>query len=104
MADKTDAVKLLKEGGSLRISPVGDSMLPLLRSQIDEVVIAPTTWEEVKKNDIVLFRGNKNLLTLHRVCRIDKDCFYAVGDGQTKIEGPVDKSLLYGKVNLIIKN
>ena len=44
------------------------------------------------------------ILVLHRICRIDKNGFYMVGDNQSEIEGPLEKECIHGKLIAVERN
>lgn len=66
-------------GRRVRFAVKGYSMMPLLRSEIDEVVLEPCSSESIKVGDILLFRYMGNHI-LHRVIDIKEYCpEYAAG-------------------------
>ena len=68
----------------------GTSMMPLLREDIDTVVLKKAS-ETLKKNDVALFRRNSGKLVMHRVVRVRKDSYDFCGDNQVHIEKRVPK-------------
>ncbi|MBR6517343.1 MAG: S24/S26 family peptidase [Bacilli bacterium] len=71
-------------------TPIGTSMMPLLRERIDTVkLIAPNN---IKKHDVVLYMRNDKTLVLHRIIRINKDEFTMCGDNQCILEKHVKRS------------
>lgn len=71
-------------------TPIGTSMMPLLRERIDTVkLIAPNN---IRKHDVVLYMRNDKTLVLHRVIRIHKDEFTMCGDNQCILEKHVKRS------------
>lgn len=100
---KTDIVKLLQEGQTIQIHPEGNSMMPFIYPERDEVVISPVT-EELRKYDIVLYRSKETgYLTLHRIISFMNDIVYVCGDNQTRLE-PIDRYQIVGIVIEIIRN
>lgn len=100
---KTDIVKLLKEGQTIQIHPQGNSMMPFIYPDRDEVVISPDT-NDLRKYDIVLYRSKETgYLTLHRIIRIENNTIYVCGDNQTRLE-PIGKEQIIGIVIEIIRN
>lgn len=100
---KIDVVETLKRGESVRIHPLGNSMLPFIYPGRDEVVISPVN-KELRKYDIILFRSRESgVLTLHRIVDNDEKTYYACGDNQYRLE-PVDKTQVLGVVTEIIRN
>ena len=65
-------------------TPIGTSMMPLLRERVDTVkLVAPNN---IKKHDVVLYMRNDKTLVLHRIIRINKDEFTMCGDNQFMLE------------------
>ena len=74
------AVKdLVDEGKSVTIRPKGESMLPFIRSDRDNVTLERVT-RPLEVGDIVLFRY-KGKYVLHRIYSIDGDGLTIMGDG-----------------------
>lgn len=78
MAPMEELMPLIRErlaaGQSIRFSPRGVSMLPMLRQGRDSVVISPVT-APLAKYDLPLYQRENGQYVLHRVV--------AVGDGYT---------------------
>lgn len=71
-------------------TPIGTSMMPLLRERIDTVkLVAPNN---IKKHDVVLYMRNDKTLVLHRIIGINKDEFTMCGDNQCILEKHVKRS------------
>ncbi|MBE6127696.1 MAG: hypothetical protein E7185_00320 [Erysipelotrichaceae bacterium] len=99
---KKDVVEILKNGKSVQIHPMGNSMMPFIYPGRDEVVISPM-YKELRKYDIILFRSKETgVLTLHRIVDIDGKMYYVCGDNQYRLE-PVDKEQVLGVVTEIIR-
>lgn len=77
---KYDIEQLLATGHPIRIKPQGYSMYPLFIPGRDEAVIEPVTPDKLHRNDVALYRRDRGILVLHRICRITKEGFYLVGD------------------------
>ena len=79
-----DLAPLIKEvcttGGSLRFSPRGTSMLPMLRQGIDSVVLSPVP-EKLKKYDLALYQRHDGKYILHRIIRVG-ETYTCMGDNQ----------------------
>jgi hypothetical protein len=94
-----DIEQLLSEGQTVRIRPQGTSMYPMFVSPEDEAVIAPIGQRKPRRGDVVLYRRDPQaggILVLHRICRQSREGFYAVGDNQSAIEGPLRMEQLRG--------
>lgn len=68
-------------GGSVRFSPKGISMLPMLRQGIDSVVISAAP-DRLKKYDLPLYRRPDGHFVLHRVVDVKNDSYVMCGDNQ----------------------
>lgn len=72
-------VKELQDNGAVRIRVKGTSMLPLLRSEKDEVLLRSPGEKTPKKGSIVLFKY-KDSFVLHRLIKISDDVLTFRGD------------------------
>lgn len=80
----TDYEQAIKKYGFYIATPIGTSMMPLLRERIDTVkLVAPNN---LKKHDVVLYMRNDKTLVLHRIIRVKDDLFTMCGDNQFMLE------------------
>ena len=70
----------LAAGKSVRFSPKGISMLPMLREGIDSVVLSPVP-ERLKKYDLPLYQRDNGKYVLHRIIRVGQT-YTCMGDNQ----------------------
>lgn len=70
----------LAEGQSVRFSPRGISMLPMLRQGIDSVVISPLP-QKLKKYDLPLYQREDGKYILHRIVGAGPT-YICMGDNQ----------------------
>lgn len=70
----------IADGRSVIFRVKGDSMLPLLRSGKEKVVLYPCRNGEPKKGDIILFRYKGRHL-LHRIVKKENHNYLLQGDG-----------------------
>lgn len=70
----------LSAGQSVRFSPRGVSMLPLLRQGIDSVVLSPVP-DQLCKYDIVFYQRDNGKYVLHRIIAVG-DTYTCMGDNQ----------------------
>lgn len=75
----------LKTGQSVKLSPRGISMLPMLREGIDSVVLSPV-FDRLKKYDIPLYRRPNGQYVLHRIVKVTGEGYTCVGDNQYRRE------------------
>ena len=74
----------LVAGQTVRFSPMGISMLPMLRQGIDSVVLSPVP-EKLKKYDLPLYQRHDGKYVLHRIIRAG-DTYTCMGDNQFQPE------------------
>lgn len=102
---KTDIEKLLSEGNTVQIHPQGYSMYPMFTPERDEAIIAPLKdASSLKRGDVVLYRRDGGILVLHRICKVNKNGFYLVGDNQTEVEGPLRPEQMRGVLVAFMRN
>ena len=86
----TDYEQAIEKYGFFIATPIGTSMLPLLRERLDTVkLVAPTN---IKKHDVVLYMRNDKTLVLHRIIRVHKNSFTMCGDNQCILEKHIKRS------------
>ncbi len=104
-----DIEKLLKEGNCIRFKPQGYSMYPVLVPGRDEVVVSPIEdLKTLKRGRVVLYRrykesGEKDILVLHRIWKINEHGIYLVGDNQKAVEGPLQLAQMLGIATTIYR-
>lgn len=70
----------LESDQQVRFSPRGSSMLPMLRQNVDSVVLSPLP-EKLKKYDLPLYRRENGKYVLHRIVDAG-DTYTCIGDNQ----------------------
>ncbi len=93
--------EILKGGTNVWITVTGMSMYPFLREDIDSVKLAMTSFDTIRKGDIVLIKRKSGEYILHRVLKKEREQFYMVGDAQKWIEGPLNPDQLIAAVTEI---
>ena len=86
----------LKAGQSVRFSPRGTSMLPMLRQGRDSVVLSPLP-ERLKKYDIPLYQRKNGQYVLHRIVKTG-EVYTCDGDNQTLLESGISREQMIGIV------
>ncbi len=71
----------LNAGHSVRFSPRGTSMLPMLRQGKDSVLLSPLP-KKLKKYDVLFYRRDNGKYVLHRIIKIEGETFTCMGDNQ----------------------
>lgn len=98
-----EAVKSrLQRGQTAVLKITGSSMTPFLVPERDSVELAGIK-KEPEKGDVVLYKRKNGAYVLHRVIKTDKDGFYFAGDGQTFVEGPIEKEQLIAVCDAFIR-
>ncbi len=101
---KADVEKLLERGLAVQIRPKGYSMYPMFNPGRDEAILKKADLDKVRRGDVALYRREDGMLVLHRVCRREGGFFYAVGDNQTEVEGPLRVEQIKGVLTAFIRN
>ena len=70
----------LDAGQSVQFYPRGVSMLPMLRQDMDSVVISPIT-RRLRRYDIVLYQRENGKYVLHRIIKVG-ETYTCIGDHQ----------------------
>lgn len=86
----------LAEGQTIRFSPRGTSMLPMLRQGIDSVILSPLP-EKLQKYDLPLYQRANGQYVLHRIIEAD-DSYTCIGDNQFVSELGVEYSQMIALV------
>lgn len=84
----------IARGETILIAGTGTSMEPLIRAERDKVLLAPLPDRPLLPGDIVLYRRANGQTVLHRICRVRKDGYDMLGDGQLWVEEHVAKEQL----------
>lgn len=93
----------LASGQSVAFSPQGESMLPMLRSGKDSVILSPAP-ERLKKYDVALYQRENGRYILHRVVKVEGDAYVMIGDHQLRFEGSVSHSQILAVVTAFYRN
>ena len=70
----------LDAGKTVKFSPRGISMLPMLRQGIDSVVLSPLP-EKLRKYDLPLYQRDNGKYVLHRIVEVG-ETYTCIGDNQ----------------------
>ena len=74
----------LATGRSVKFSPKGTSMLPMLRQGKDSVRLSPLP-DKLKKYDLPLYQRKSGAYVLHRIVKVT-DTYTCIGDNQFEFE------------------
>ena len=86
----------LKAGKNVRFSPMGVSMLPMLRQKRDSVVLSPVTGP-LEKYDLPLYRRDNGQFMLHRIIKAG-ETYTCMGDNQFVPEPGIRQDQIIGVV------
>lgn len=86
----------LAQGRTVRFSPRGVSMLPMLRQGIDTVTLSPVTGK-LEKYDIPLYQRDNGAYVLHRIVKVDES-YTCIGDNQYFYEPGIRDDQIIGLV------
>ena len=75
----------IENGGEVKFSPKGISMLPLIEEGRDSVILKKAP-DRLNKYDVVLYRRANGNFVLHRVVGVKKDSYIMCGDNQFSYE------------------
>ncbi len=93
----------IKNGGEVTFSPKGVSMLPLIRPELDSVVLKKADGS-LKKGDIAFYRRDNGKFVLHRVIGAKNGIYQMCGDNQGFVEKEVEDRLIIAVVKEVIRN
>lgn len=88
----------IKDGGEFRIYPRGTSMLPMLRQEVDSVLLREPPGQ-CKKYDIILYRRSQGQYVLHRIVKVTQDGYVLCGDHQTSMETGISREQIIAIVD-----
>lgn len=92
----------IENGRSVKFRVKGNSMLPLLRSGVDEVVVCPCRKEDLKPLDVVLFR-HAGRHVLHRIIKVEHGRYLMQGDGVWRFHEECGAEVIVGIVKKICR-
>ena len=96
--------EVLASGGEFKMYPKGISMLPLIKSEKDSVVLVREPDSALKKYDIAFYKRDNGQFVLHRVMSCENDGTYTMcGDNQTFLEPGIRADQIIGKVARLYK-
>lgn len=87
----------LNRGQTVRFSPRGTSMLPMIRQGIDQVVLSPLP-QKLERFDLPLYQRTNGQYVLHRIVEIRDDTYTCMGDNQFQKEPELHYEQMIAKV------
>lgn len=95
--ENAESAKQLREGKIGKLTGIGNSMLPYLKSRQAVICIPVTDETELKKKDIVLSKVNGHFY-LHFIHAIKNNNQFLIGNAHGHMNGWVGRNNIYGKV------
>lgn len=92
----------LEAGQSVRFSPHGTSMLPMLRQGRDRVILSPVSGP-LKKYDIPFYRRDNGQYVLHRIVKTG-DHYTCIGDHQYETEPDIRQDQIIAVVTAFTRD
>ena len=89
--------EMTEQGSEVQVRISGSSMLPFLVNQRDFIYFKKPD-RALKCGDIVAYQRANGQYVVHRVCKVRPDGIYLVGDAQTEIEGPIQRTQVFGLI------
>lgn len=85
----------IEKEGKILVSPLGISMMPILRQKHDIMLIEKIS-KPLKVKDAVLFKRENGQYVMHRIIRITKDGYDIRGDNCVNTEYSIKSSQIVG--------
>lgn len=102
--DTKEYVSILKElvegGKEVSIEIAGNSMFPFLIHNRDAICFQKID-QELKKGDMVFFERENGQYIMHRICKVNPEGYYILGDAQCWIEGPVKREQIFAIITKV---
>ena len=92
--------ELVEEGHQVNLLISGSSMSPFLIHHRDTIYFQKP-HRELKAGDMVFYRRVNGKYVMHRILKIRPEGFYMIGDGQTEVEGPLQREQIFGLVTAV---
>lgn len=92
--------EIIQSGKEVTITVTGSSMAPFLIHMRDAVRLAPIQ-RALKVGDIAFFQRKSGAYVIHRICRIEDDKYYFIGDAQITTEGPIELNQIFALTKAI---
>lgn len=93
--------EVLENGGSVRFHPRGTSMLPMLRQDIDSVVLSPIRGD-LRKYDLPLYQRDNGKYVLHRIVGAG-NTYTCAGDNQFVFESGIRRDQMIAVVTAFFR-
>lgn len=94
----------INAGHSVIIPSKGNSMLPFIRPNTDEIELSPLDDNSIQVGSIVLANTHANNYVIHRIEKIEVDTITLRGDGNLTAREYCKKSNVLAEATAIIRN
>ncbi|MBQ2974709.1 MAG: S26 family signal peptidase [Clostridia bacterium] len=95
--------EMLNSGYEVDFTVTGNSMWPFLSHARDRVIVERFQNNNLKKGDIILFKPIPGKYLLHRIIKLNSDCFQTAGDGNCFSDGSFPHCTIVARVCKIIR-
>lgn len=75
-----------RQGMTVTLGVTGNSMVPLFRHNRDSVILSPCDPTALRRGDVPLYRRLDGRFVLHRILRVEGECYTLAGDAQSELE------------------
>ena len=90
--------ELIEKNGYYIATPIGTSMMPMIRQRLGTVRLVKPT-KRLKKYDVILYQRKDKTYVLHRIIGVKKDSYVLCGDNQFIKEYNVTDEMIIGVVD-----
>lgn len=94
--------ELTEKGKEVSVVISGNSMSPFLVHGRDSIYFKKPD-RNLRKGDMVFYQRNNGQFVMHRICKVEKDEYYLVGDAQQEIEGPLKRKQIFAIVTRVCR-
>ena len=92
----------VEEGKQVRLMISGSSMSPFLIHARDCITFSKPA-RALRKGDMVFYQRDTGEYVMHRICRVEQDAYYLIGDAQTVVEGPIRREQIFALVTQALR-
>lgn len=100
--NKTTYKEIIDKQGYFIATPVGTSMLPLIRQRVDTVRLEKVQGR-LKKYDVIMYQRKDGTYVLHRIVKVKKDSYVLCGDNQGILEYGITDDMIIGVMTALYR-
>ena len=94
--------EIIEKQGYYIATPVGTSMLPLIRQRVDTVRLEKPNGR-CKKYYVIMYQRKDGTYVLHRIIKVKKDSYVLCGDNQVVLEYDVTDDMIIGVMTALYR-